>query len=350
MGYFTEGAAQELGEEVVPEPAEDEAIVFQEFFAAGLQMPPQPVLADILVKFRVQLHQLTPNAFAQFSKYFWVVMSCGGVPSSDGFTKCYKLHYQPKKVEIDGNDMFQQFGYLNFHTRCYQGIGAKLTLAVENMWSSGWTRAWFYCKVPAHVCAQEGKAVHVMRSYLCGLGFRMEPPFDCADEDSGDVTFVKDMNFIGGREAVEEYMACGMYPLSASISFERVTDSVTPVSRLKLPLPKFHAVRQGDEDDVLFLVRVELEAEGVVGSYTHLENDVCMAGLPNGGRLNWVFELADVLYGSRPVPSTDAFTEASRKRKMDAAGKMTVKRAKAAEKKKAESVNIAVPWAKAGSK
>jgi hypothetical protein len=75
-----------------------------------------------------------------------------------------------------------------------------------------------------------------------------------------------------------------------------------------------------------------------------------MAGLPNGGRLNWVFELADVLYGSRPVPSTDAFTEASRKRKMDAARKMTVKRAKAAEKKKAESVNIAVPWAKAGSK
>jgi hypothetical protein len=46
-------------------------------------MPPQQVLADILVKFQVQLHQLTPNVFAQLSKYFWVVMSFGGEPSSD---------------------------------------------------------------------------------------------------------------------------------------------------------------------------------------------------------------------------------------------------------------------------
>jgi hypothetical protein len=50
----------------------------------------------------VQLHQLTPNAFAQLSKYFWEVMSFGGVPSSDGFVKLYELHYQLKKVEIDG--------------------------------------------------------------------------------------------------------------------------------------------------------------------------------------------------------------------------------------------------------
>jgi hypothetical protein len=40
----------------------------------------------------------------------------------------------------------------------------------------------------------------------------------------------------------------------------RVTDGVTPGSRLKLPLSKFHAVRKDDEDDVQFLARVELEA------------------------------------------------------------------------------------------
>jgi hypothetical protein len=47
-----------------------EAVVFEVFFIARLQMPPQPALTDILLKFRVQLHQLTPNAFTQFSKYF----------------------------------------------------------------------------------------------------------------------------------------------------------------------------------------------------------------------------------------------------------------------------------------
>jgi hypothetical protein len=147
---------------------------------------------------------------------------------------------------------------------------------------------------------------------------------------------------------MEEYLACRMYPLSARVSIERVADGVTQVSMLKLPLPKFHAKCK---DDVNFLVCVELEAEGVVGSYIRLEHDVCMAGMSNGGQLNLVFELARVLYGPRPVPGTCAFTEAPRKRKMDAAGKMPIKRVKApGKKKKANSVNIVVSRAKSSSK
>jgi hypothetical protein len=53
LGYFAEGSMHEPGEEVVSDLADDEAIVFEEFFAIGLRMPPQPVLTDILVKFRV---------------------------------------------------------------------------------------------------------------------------------------------------------------------------------------------------------------------------------------------------------------------------------------------------------
>jgi hypothetical protein len=41
-----------------------------------------------------------------------------------------------------------------------------------------------------------------------------------------------------------------------------------------------------------------------------------------------------VPYGPRPLPGTDAFIEASKKRKMDAAGKMHVKRMKAPGKRK----------------
>jgi hypothetical protein len=65
------------------------------------------VLSDILLKFRVQLHQLTPNAFAQFSKYFWVMLSFSEKPSGDGFAKRYELHYQPKKVDADGVEKYQ---------------------------------------------------------------------------------------------------------------------------------------------------------------------------------------------------------------------------------------------------
>jgi hypothetical protein len=50
-------------------------------------MPPYRALADILLKFQTQLHQLMPNAIAQLSKYFWAVGSFGGVPEGNVFVK-----------------------------------------------------------------------------------------------------------------------------------------------------------------------------------------------------------------------------------------------------------------------
>jgi hypothetical protein len=92
-GYFAEGKAREPGAEMVPEPDEDEVIVYEDFFVAGLCLPPHPALGDILLSFQVQLHQLSPNAMAQLSKYFWVVGSFSGVPASNAFVKRYELHY-----------------------------------------------------------------------------------------------------------------------------------------------------------------------------------------------------------------------------------------------------------------
>jgi hypothetical protein len=63
----------------VPDPRPDEAILFEDFFAAGLRMPPHLILLDILRNFRVQLHQLTLNAIVHISIFIWVVASCGGV-------------------------------------------------------------------------------------------------------------------------------------------------------------------------------------------------------------------------------------------------------------------------------
>jgi hypothetical protein len=66
--------------------------------------------------------------------------------------------------------------------------------------------------------------------------------------------------------------------------------------------------------------------------------------------LNYVFELARVTYGPHPVPGTDEFTEAVRKRKLDAAGKNLSKRLKAMGKKKMEATKVAPSWGKASLK
>jgi hypothetical protein len=125
LGYFAEGSVRESGEEIVPEPNSDEAIVFEEFFSVGLWMMPHRVLTEILLKFWVQLHQLTPNAIIQMSKYIWTVLSFGGEPSSDGFTKRHELHYQAKKVPVDGFDKYQQFEVINFHGKRGGEAGAR---------------------------------------------------------------------------------------------------------------------------------------------------------------------------------------------------------------------------------
>jgi hypothetical protein len=135
LGYFTEGSAREPGEETVPELNDDEVVAFEEFFTMGLCMPPCPAFTEILLKFQVQLHQLTLNAIAQLSKYFWAVLIFGGEPSSDDFPNLYELHYQQMKVVVDGFEKFQQFGVINFHAK--QGGEAGLTPAIKNKLSAG---------------------------------------------------------------------------------------------------------------------------------------------------------------------------------------------------------------------
>jgi hypothetical protein len=136
---------------------------------------------------------------------------------------------------------------------------------------------------------------------------------------------------------MEEFVACAVWPLAAGVSFDQVSVGMTAVSKLKIPLPNVVASRKDDEDDVNFLARVELDAKVIVDSYTRLEHDTCIDGLHNEGRLNRVLELTGVAYELRSVPGSDAFTEASKKRKTYFVGKVLVKCPKGPRKEKAET-------------
>jgi hypothetical protein len=49
--YFLKGFAPPPSMEFVSDPKENEAVVFEDLFIAGLRIPPHPVLLDILWKF-----------------------------------------------------------------------------------------------------------------------------------------------------------------------------------------------------------------------------------------------------------------------------------------------------------
>jgi hypothetical protein len=130
----------EPGEETVSEPNADEAVVFEEFFSSCFRMPPHHVLSAILLKYQIQIHQLTPNAIVQLSKYIWTVTSFGGAPSIEGFAKRFELHYQLRNIVVNGIEVQGQYGHINFQVN-HGGHLAKLTVALKNKWSEAWMKA-----------------------------------------------------------------------------------------------------------------------------------------------------------------------------------------------------------------
>jgi hypothetical protein len=99
------------------EPNADKVVVFEEFFSVGLRMPLHPVFSAILLKYHIQIHQLTPNAIVLLAKYIWVVTSFDGAPFAEGFAKRYELHFQSRKIDVDGIEVQGQYGYINFHVK-----------------------------------------------------------------------------------------------------------------------------------------------------------------------------------------------------------------------------------------
>jgi hypothetical protein len=130
------GPAAGFGDEGHGSEGSTERMEFAALSDAGSHS--DPVLSNILLKFWVQLHQLTPNAIVQLLKYIWALMNFRGIPSTNGFAKRYELHYQLRKMEVDRVEVQGQYGCLNFHAK-HGGQGTKLTVVVKNKWSGAWT-------------------------------------------------------------------------------------------------------------------------------------------------------------------------------------------------------------------
>jgi hypothetical protein len=61
------------GDKVVLEPKDDEVVVFKSFFKAGLRFPLYEMIGEVLKKFEIYLHQLTPNAIVRLSVCIWAL-------------------------------------------------------------------------------------------------------------------------------------------------------------------------------------------------------------------------------------------------------------------------------------
>jgi hypothetical protein len=74
-----------------------------------------------------------------------------------------------------------------------------------------------------------------MMTLLCHL---MDASFECGPGDESVVAFMEAASIIGGHDAMEEFLVCGIWPLSEKCEFE-VDKKEAPLSKVVVPIPKF---------------------------------------------------------------------------------------------------------------
>jgi hypothetical protein len=211
LGYFGEDEGKLIrfaGEEVIPEPKEDE-VVFRSFFRVGLRFPLYDMIGEVLKRFEIYLHQLTPNAIVRLSVYIWALRSQGKSVNAEGFYRVHELHYQTK-ARVDG--LHKNFGCYNF---AYRKDTKAPVIGYRTKWSTGWTSEWFYVKADEK---QREKLMTMVMSPL-RLSFGMIRPLCNMQLGSpcqlAEVEFRVVAGQVSTRDLVQEYLANKTFPTSS---------------------------------------------------------------------------------------------------------------------------------------
>jgi hypothetical protein len=133
-GYFSESQKKLLrfgGEETIPKPEMDEIVIFKSFLKAGLRFPLHGIIADVLKRFGIYFHQLTPNTIVRLSVYIWALRSQAVDPFADSFCRVHELHYQTK-ARKDG--LHDNFGCYNF---AYRKTTKFPVISYRSKWPAG---------------------------------------------------------------------------------------------------------------------------------------------------------------------------------------------------------------------
>jgi hypothetical protein len=139
------GTTRAPGRETVPQPRDNEVVIFRDLLFAGLRFPLHPTVVDILRYFDIYLHQLTPNTILRLSVYIWICRTTKIKTSAEGFASAHQVHHQRHTVFEEEGDQFVeqdcQFGCLNFSYK--SGVVSPMT-AYCNKWSLDWQQHWLY--------------------------------------------------------------------------------------------------------------------------------------------------------------------------------------------------------------
>jgi hypothetical protein len=270
LGYFGEAESKLVrfaGEEVVPEPKEDEVVVFKSFFRAWLRFPLYDLIGEVLKKFEIYLHQLTPNAIVRLSVYIWAFRSQGMSANAKGFCRVHELHYHTK-ARADG--LHKKFGCYNF---AYRKDTKALVIGYRTKWPTGWTSEWFYIK------ADEKKREKLMTMVMSPmrLSFGMTRPLCHMQLGSpcqlAKVKFRVVAAEISTRDLVQEYLANRTFPTSSGWGMPKKKEGGKRYELVQLPY-RFKFEKQFKKPCSEWLEMIETMCNEIFGNYTKKEDQL----------------------------------------------------------------------------
>jgi hypothetical protein len=283
-GYFSESQKKLLrfgGEETTPKPEKDEIVIFKSFLKARLRFPLHKIIADVLKKFGIYLHQLTPNAIVRLSVYIWALRSQAVEPFADSFCRVHELHYQTK-ARKDG--LHDNFGCYNF---AYRKTTKFPVIRYRSKWPTGWKSEWFYVKV------DEDKEKLVQSPLELILGetrprcqMSLEGPTWAALAEFKIIS-----EHIGTRDLVQEFLAFRVFPTLKEWEMSKLEGEKKEGELVRLPYYyKFKKYFKTPCQE--WLDTIEIMCNEILGKYSKKEDQLMTAafGTRPKRRLNRVLD------------------------------------------------------------
>jgi hypothetical protein len=290
LGYFNE-AKKELirfgGEETTPKPGKNEVVVFKSFFKAGLRFPLNKMIADVLHKFGIYLHQLTPNAIVRLSVYIWALRSQGVEPFGEGFCRVHELHYQTK---ARGDGLHENFGCYNF---AYRKTTKFPVISYRSKWPAGWKSEWFYVKV-------DEEKEKLVQSLLELIFRETRPRCDMTPGSPSQIALAEFRviaDHIGTRDLVQEFLAFRVFPTLKEWEMPKLKGEKKKREFVRLPYHykfKKHFKVPCQE----WLDTIEVMCNEILDNYSKKEDQLMTAafGTRPKRRLNHVMDALDFEY------------------------------------------------------
>ena len=299
-GFFSEDQKKLLrfgGEETTPKPEKDEVVIFKSFLKAGLRFPVHEIVAEILKRFGIYLHQLTPNAIVRLSVYIWALRSQAVEPFADSFCRVHELHYQTK-ARKDG--LHENFGCYNF---AYRKTAKFPVISYRSKWPAGWKSEWFYVKV------DEDKEKLVQSPLELTFG---ETRPHCNMTPEGQTQRAMDefriiAEHIGTRDLVQEFLAFKVFPTLKKWEMPKLKGEKKEGDLVRLPY-HFKFKKYFKKPCQEWLDTVEVMCNEILGNYSKKEDQLMTAafGTRPKRRLNRVLDALGFEYPDYAQLNKDA--------------------------------------------